>query len=78
VDSYPEIYAQRNAEDGGFLLSGLARRGGSRFLLFIYCIGAIYSLGVEDKTESKINIKRHSSCDPEAADAGMRPQLQYS
>jgi len=28
---YPEICAQRNAEDGGFLLSGLARSGGSRF-----------------------------------------------
>jgi hypothetical protein len=33
--SYPEICAQRNAEDNGFLLSRLARRGGGRFLWFI-------------------------------------------
>jgi len=32
--------------DGGFLLSGFARRGGSRFLLFGlgYCTGAVYIL----------------------------------
>jgi len=42
-DSYP---AQRNAKDGEFLLSGLARRGGSRLLFFGfgYCTDAVYML----------------------------------
>jgi hypothetical protein len=44
-DSYSETCARRNAEGGVSLLSGLARRGGSCFLLFlIYCTGAVYIL----------------------------------
>jgi hypothetical protein len=44
-NSYSETCARRNAEGGVSLLSGLAHRGGSRFLLFlIYCTGAVYIL----------------------------------
>jgi hypothetical protein len=60
-DSHSETCAQRNAEGGGSLLSGLACRGGSRFpLFFIYCTGAVYILlGSErqKRDQNKIKIK---------------------
>jgi len=52
-DHAPEVCAQRNAEGDEFLLSGLARRGGSQFLWLL--VRLTYSLGAKDKGESKIN-----------------------
>jgi len=53
-DSYPKTCTQRNSEDGGFLLSGLARRAAAGFFGFGYCTGVVcILLRSERQNESK-------------------------
>jgi len=59
-NSYPVVCTQHDAGDSGFLLSGLARKGGSRFLCLDWVtvlVRSPYSLGARDKIESRIHNK---------------------